>query len=130
MESVVLDTDVASRSIRGDLPPEVVRSLQGNSILLTFVTVGELLNGAIHARWGPRRMGELQEWIARYPQLDSDPGVSETWGRLVAARDHAGNPINPNDAWIAACCITAELPLATFNRKHFEGIEDLDLFLQ
>lgn len=97
--------------------------------MLTFVTVGELLKGAIRAHWGQKRMGELREWIAGYPQLDSDPEVSETWGRLVAARDDAGNPINPNDAWIAACCVRSGFPLATLNRKDFESIGGLELLL-
>jgi predicted nucleic acid-binding protein len=31
--------------------------------------------------------------------------------------------------WIAACCVTHDLPLLTRNRKHFEPLEPLGLDL-
>ncbi len=74
-------------------------------------------------------MREFEEWISRLPQVDSDSEVARTWAKLVAVRENAGRPIHPNDAWIAACCVASGLPLATFNRKDFEGIEGLELFL-
>ncbi len=129
MDFVVLDTDVASRIQRGNISDDVRARLSPFRGLLTFVTVGEMLRGAHRARWGQRRIDELDEWISRYPQLDSDPEVSRAWAILVANRENAGRPINPNDAWIAACCVNSEFPLATFNRKDFEGIEGLVLLL-
>ena len=33
-----------------------------------------------------------------------------------------GSPVAANDAWIAACCIAAGVPLMTLNRQHFEVI--------
>lgn len=129
MDPVVLDTDVVSRSMRRTLPDNVNDALLGRTTVLTFVTVAELLRGAIRARWGVRRLRELEEWISQSGQVDSDPEVSRAWAKLVAAREDAGSPINPNDAWIAACCVTSGLPLATLNRKDFVGIEGLELFL-
>lgn len=129
MDPVILDTDVASRMLRGDLPEEARPKLSGRQGLLTFVTVGELLRGAYRARWGEQRMKDVEGWIARFRQVDSNPDVSRAWATLVAARENAGRPINPNDAWIAACCIASNVPLATFNRKDFVGIEGLELFL-
>lgn len=125
MNPVVLDTDVASREIRGTLDREMAHELSVREGVLTFVTVGELLRGAFRANWGERRIRELEQWILRFPRLDSGPEVSRAWASLVAARENAGRPINPNDAWIAACCINAHFPLATLNRKDFEGIEGL-----
>lgn len=52
MDSVVLDTDVASRTLRGDLPLKVTQTLAGKRTLLTFVTVAELVRGALRASWG------------------------------------------------------------------------------
>jgi tRNA(fMet)-specific endonuclease VapC len=129
MDVAVLDTDVASRIHKGTIPDDVRRSLAPFAASLTFVTVAEMLRGALRAQWGPRRIRELEDWIAQYPQLDSDPVVSRQWAKVVAERENAGKPINPNDAWIAACCINAGFPLATFNRKHFVGIEGLELVL-
>ena len=53
--------------------------------------------------------------------------VSWEWGRLVADREAVGSPIASNDAWIAACCVAADVPLATLNRRHFDGISGLTL---
>ena len=127
MDPVVLDTDVASREIRGTLNPDLAQELSMREGVLTFVTVGELLRGAFRANWGERRTRELEQWISQFPQLDSEPEVSRAWAGIVATRENAGRPIKPNDAWIAACCVNASFPLATLNRKHFEGIEGLEL---
>ena len=40
-----------------------------------------------------------------------------------------GKQIGPLDLFIAATAIDAGLPLATLNRKHFEPIDGLELFL-
>lgn len=130
MDFVVLDTDVASRYLRDMLPAEVKTALAPPQRgLLTFVTTGEMLRGARRAKWGVRRTRELVNWISDFPQVDSSADVSRAWAEIVAAREDAGRPINSNDAWIAACCIASDLPLATLNRKDFEGIEGLELAL-
>lgn len=128
MDFVVLDTDVASRYHRKTLPADVEAALlPPRRGLLTFVTVAEMLRGVRRARWGERRTRELVEWISQFPQIDSSPDVSRAWAEIVSAREDAGRPINPNDAWIAACCIASDLPLATLNLKDFEGIAGLHL---
>jgi len=129
MDFVVLDTDVASRMHRETLPEGVKATLSGRRSFVTFVTAGEMLRGALRARWGERRKRELEEWISRFPQVDSGREVARAWAKLVAAREDSGRQIHANDAWIAACCVASKLPLATFNRKDFEGIEGLELFL-
>lgn len=129
MQPVVLDTDVASRLQRRTLPDGVEAALLGRTTLLTFVSVAEMLRGAFRAGWGPTRVRSLADWMVLSPQIDSDHDVAVTWARLVAERENTGRPIAQNDAWIAACCIVSGLPLATLNRKDFEGIEGLELLL-
>jgi predicted nucleic acid-binding protein len=46
-------------------------------------------------------------------------------GRSAAA----GRILGDNDCWIAACCVSHDLPLLTRNRKHFEPLEPLGLDL-
>ena len=53
--------------------------------------------------------------------------VSHAWSRLVADRENVGRPIAANDAWIAACCLAADLPIMTLNLRHFEAIPGLAL---
>src|ERR1044072_2187393 len=45
------------------------------------------------------------------------------WGRLSAAGVQRGRPRPVNDMWIAACCLTYDLPLATLNLKDYEDFQ-------
>ena len=43
-----------------------------------------------------------------------------SWGRLSAAATLRGRPRPVNDMWVAACCLTYDLPLSTLNLKDYE----------
>ena len=53
MNRVVLDTDVASRSFKRLLPPELLAKLIGREASITFVTQAELTKWAERRQWGP-----------------------------------------------------------------------------
>lgn len=124
-DRIVLDTDVVSRLLRGTLTQTTSELLTGATLLVTFVTVGELFRGAAHAGWGARRVATLERWLAAVPVIPADSAVARTWGSLTGRALSAGQPLPANDAWIAACCVTHELPLATYNIRDFASIEDL-----
>jgi hypothetical protein len=52
-EFVVLDTDVASASLRGCLPDQLKARLAGQSLCITFVTLGELTKWTHIGSWVP-----------------------------------------------------------------------------
>lgn len=61
---IVLDTDVASVSLRQQLPPAVLRQISGHEPAITFVTIGELVKW-VHLRdLGQRRRREIETFIA------------------------------------------------------------------
>jgi len=122
----VIDTDVASRRQRCSLPAEVAESLVGTTIVVSFVTVGELMKWAEVRSWGQRRREEFDRWLDPIPVLPGDSAVAKTWARLVAASERRGRPRPVNDTWIAACCIAHDLPLSTLNRKDFEDFARYD----
>jgi predicted nucleic acid-binding protein len=124
---IVLDTDVASRLQRGTVPPDHLLVVRAGTPAITFVTVAEMVKGALKASWGPNRIARLESWLAMWPVLPYDAEVPRVWGELVADRETAGMPISANDGWIAACCVAADLPLVTLNRKHFEAVPGLTL---
>jgi toxin FitB len=93
---VVLDTDVASFSLRNRLSDQLRAALAGHTMCITFVTVGELM-----------------KWRAY------DEAVADKWGQLQARAQRRGRPRPQNDTWIAACCLVDDLPLATLNIKDF-----------
>ena len=69
MPRVILDTDVASLSIKQRLPPALLSELLGAQIGITFVTLGELTRWATLRQWGPTRRAELDGWLATRPTL-------------------------------------------------------------
>jgi toxin FitB len=62
---VVLDTDVASAVLRGRVPDPLARRLTGQSLAVTFVTVGELTRWTLVRRWGPQRLAGLRTFFSR-----------------------------------------------------------------
>lgn len=128
-ETAVIDTDVASMLIRGNLPAAAATKLADFGLCTTFVTVGELFRGAVHAQWGTRRVAALTEWLGRIDALPADGDVAQRWGQITGGSLRAGRPLPGDDAWVAACCLSRGLPLATLNRRDYERIDGLDLLL-
>jgi hypothetical protein len=121
---IVLDTDVASVSLQGKLSPALRSRLAGESLCVTFVTLGELTKWTVLRDWGPRRMADLASWRRQVVLLPFDEQVAIRWGQLQAGAQLRGRPRPVNDSWIAACCLAWDLPLATFNRKDFDVLAD------
>jgi toxin FitB len=119
MRWVVLDTNVASASLRDRLTPALRARLSGYAWSVTFVTVGELWQWADARSWGRRSRAQLTAWLDHVVIVDSDDLISREWGRSAAAARLRGRPRPTNDSWIAACCVARGLPLATLNVKDF-----------
>jgi predicted nucleic acid-binding protein len=119
VQDVVLDTDVSSRSIKGQPVGRLAGELVKSRWHVTFVTVGELWRWASVRRWGRTSRAELERWLARVTVLESDDDVCRTWGQISADANRRGRPRPINDSWIAACCLSHDLPLATLNLKDF-----------
>lgn len=126
MDPVVLDTDVASLLHRRKLTGPLATRLIGREPLITFITFGELAKWAEIRNWGEGRRGELAAWLAEIAVIPGDEAVAATWGRLSAASVRRGRPRPVNDMWIAACCLSHDLPLATLNLKDYEDFRQHD----
>jgi toxin FitB len=124
--AVVLDTDVASRSFKGRVPPGLAARLIGRQPLLTFVTIGELTQWTKLRRWGPGNRAMLDTWLSDKPVIPGAKSIAVIWGELSAAATQRGRPRPVNDTWIAACCLAYELPLATLNIKDFADFAEHD----
>lgn len=111
-----------------DSLPRGLRSALADSVLcVTFVTVGELFRGAVHARWGTRRLATLADRLERLRMIPAERAVAHRWGEISGRALAAGRPLPANDAWVAACCLTHGAPLATLNRRDYVRIEGLRL---
>lgn len=65
MSFIVLDTDVASAVLRGRVSDSMGRRLTGQSLAITFVTVGELRKWTLMRRWGPQRLAGMRTFLSR-----------------------------------------------------------------
>ena len=90
MRYVVLDTDVASRAIKGPFGDPMAARLTGMIWCVTFVTVSELWQWATMCSWGPRPCEHLEQWLGRVVILHSDDATSRTWGRISAEARRRG----------------------------------------
>lgn len=124
MSFVVLDTDAASHLFRGRVDESLTRHLVGSTLAVTFVTVGELTKWTLVRRWGPQRLAKLQSFLSHLVVLSYSPRVAVNWGDLQAHAQLRGRPRPANDAWVAACCLTRDLPLITYNRKDYEDFAE------
>jgi predicted nucleic acid-binding protein len=129
----VLDTDVLSAMFKQQLPQRALDLLSERQLGVTYVQVGEVVQWATARNWGAQRAGVLRSWVNRFPVVNGDVAVAETWGEIVAYARKRGRPTPINDSWIAACCIRKKLPLVTGNRRDFadfaafEGLELIDI---
>ena len=103
MSFVVLDTDVASVSLRGRLDDPLRARLTGETWCISFVTVGELTKWTVLRSWGPRKLAELADWRHHVVTLPYSELVAVRWGELQARAERRGRPRPVNDTWITAC---------------------------
>jgi predicted nucleic acid-binding protein len=131
---VVVDTDVASKLFKEQLPASWLDRLGKQDLAVSFVTIGEAVYGAQRKRWGARRTATLERFYGHeFTVVPSDgqqlPPMARTWGGLRVNAERIGFTVPINDAWIAATGVTMGYPLATLNRKHFEPLASFGLDL-
>jgi len=100
---------------------------KGKLLAISFITVGELLFGAIKKKWGAQKLADLNERIRRVAVVPYDQKLCETYGDLKAKLRDKGKTVADNDLWIASCAVRHAVPLVSHNRAHFEGIPGLVL---
>jgi predicted nucleic acid-binding protein len=120
-EPLLLDTNVYTfltdpRKLRRDWAAAV----QGRTLVLSFVTVGEVLHGAMSAGWSDRNLAAMESRLRAYPVIPGTFGVARKFAEL---RRRFHKQIGDDDLWIAACALAQPqpIPLATTD-DHFQLI--------
>jgi toxin FitB len=126
MSRIVLDTDVASRAFKSQLPSALLSKLVGMQPCITFITLGELTKWSARRRWGAVRQDRMARWLTATPVVHSTDEIARLWGELAGFAEERGRPRPVNDSWIAACCLVYDMPLATFNVKDFEDFAEYE----
>lgn len=106
---VLLDTTAFSHLLRGGPIADRVAALTADhELVVSFVTVGEVIDGAIEAGWGETKLAALELKLAGCAKAVGSEKVAREYGRLKARfRGTKGD----NDLWIAACSLAEDNPI-------------------
>jgi len=90
MARLVVDTDVASFVFkwRPEFAPKYVAMMRGSELVVSFLTLAEMRQGALDANWGPHKRGMLETYLADFSVLHSDSLLCSTWA-IISERECA-----------------------------------------
>ena len=126
---LVVDTDVASFVFKWhpEFAPGYVAMIRGADLVVSFMTVAEMRQGALDANWGPRKCDVLEAYLAEFSVLHSDNLLCSTWAAVRNESVRKGHPISSADAWIAATALVLRVPLLTNNPKDYRHVDALQV---
>jgi len=128
---IILDTNIVSYLMKGAREAGLYRRhTEGRLLAVAFITVGEMYFGAEKNNWGEKRRKELETVLRNYVVIPYDHQIARCYGRVLVGREKQGKPVEPNDAWIAACAVRHNVPLVTHNAKHFKNIQGLQVITE
>lgn len=126
MDVIILDTNIVSFLMKGHTLAKIYSPhMTGKLLGVSFMTVGEMFEGAYRQTWDNGKLEVLRSEIKRYLVIPWSPHICEIWGQIRAHRK--SQPIAVDDAWIAATALVYQCPLVTHNPNDFQGIADLNL---
>ena len=127
MKRLILDTNIAVAFLNDNI--DIVNKIDEFDVFYLPITVcGELYFGAANSNRRTYNERRLKRFIKSCKILNSDLEVAKEYAAIRLELKQKGNPIPENDIWIAATCLTYQLPVATFD-KHFGYVEGINLFL-
>ena len=85
------------------------------TLVLSFVTVGEILHGTLTSGWSKKQIADVEARLRAYPVIPGTIGVSKKYAEL---RRWFYKQVGDNDLWIAACALMQPepVPIATDDR--------------
>jgi predicted nucleic acid-binding protein len=119
---ILFDSDVAIDVLRGRPPAvEWFDSLPANEVLIVLGFVAmELIFGSRNSA----DLADTEQWHARFRTVWLEPELCQK-ARETLARIHLTNAIGVIDMLAAQVALSLDLPLYTFNEKHFRVVPGL-----
>jgi predicted nucleic acid-binding protein len=126
---LVVDTDVASFIFKWhpEFAPRYVAIIRGSELVVSFMTLAEMRQGALDASWGRRKCDALEAYLADFSVLHSDSLLCFNWAAVRNESRRKGRQIGSADAWIAATALALSAPLVTNNPKDYRHLDSLQL---
>lgn len=129
MPSVVVDTCVLSYLYNGHPLAENYRShLEGNTAVISFMTLAELHYGTLNNNWGDSRRADLMTHVAHgYVLYPFNRALCQQWAVVRDETRRLGRQVAVADSWFAATAMLYGIPLVTHNYSDFEVLESAGL---
>jgi len=127
--SYMLDTDTCIY-IKKRRPPHVIKRfsrLQGGEVVMSLVTFGELLNGALKSNQSHSALEKINQLATILPVQAMSAEVAKQYAGIRRSLEKQGNIIGANDLWIAAHAISLDLTLVTNNTDEFSRVDGLKI---
>ena len=127
MQLAVVDTSVVSIIFNSRAKSSAYADLlDGKRAFISFQTLEEGLYGAYLARWGSRRIAELNDHLGLYTVVWPNHELVGIAASIRSCRERAGRKLHVADAWVAATALLLGCPLIS-DDGDFEDIPDLEL---
>jgi tRNA(fMet)-specific endonuclease VapC len=129
----LFDTDTLSNLLRPRPHQELMDRFAHTPVsarTTSTINIAELLYGAERLRDEDRRrhlLTDINNLLAQMNVLAFDQASAETFGRIRASVERAGNPRDVPDLMIASVAIRNGLTLVTGNIRHFDVIPGLQI---
>jgi tRNA(fMet)-specific endonuclease VapC len=128
---VILDTSVLIEAERGRLQIDGwIRERGEDPFGLSVISVSELLHGVHRADSRKRRLKRsafVEKAIELFPIYPFDLAASRVYAQIWAELMGKGFHVGAHDLLIASTAVSLGYSVATFNSRHFEHIEGLEL---
>ena len=92
---------------------------------ISIIVLGELEWGARLSNRMKQSFAAVKDFAAGVQVVDLDSDVARQYGQLRAHLRSVGQPIGPNDLWIAAHALALDVPLITHNLAEFRRVPGL-----
>ena len=100
-------------------------SVPVQEVAVSAITVGELYHGAHRADQPRKEVAKVEAFLKPIAILPLGREEAIQWGILEARLRTQGNPIEAEDAMIAATAQAHGMIVVTGNLRHFERLKDL-----
>jgi tRNA(fMet)-specific endonuclease VapC len=127
-ETVVLDTNIISYQFRNDSRYALYAPfIEGKICCVSFQTRAEIERWIVAREWGQSKQKVFFEFYSQFVEIPHTLELSRQWAIASCEAYAHGQPIPPDDAWIAATALELGVPLVTHNKKDFLGVETLEI---
>lgn len=123
----MLDTDICIY-LKKRRPPSIAerfKQLRHGEVVISMMTYGELLSGALKSREKQAAISNVKRLAARLPVQAMSVEVAEVYAAIRSDLERQGCLIGGNDLWIAAHAMALDLTLVTNNTREFSRIDGL-----